>query len=297
MKIVFLTGMSGTGKTAIAKELCKNDKYNYINSFTDRPKRESYEFGHEFVDTDFMDVILDTEIVVAYSKIDKYRYCSLKYQFDENKINVYVADVNGINDTLNFFPQADIMSILIRRNKVDADCVRINRDVCVPHRGDVDFLINNNSSIESAVGVVNTLVSFDLFNKPSHTVQTIQEKIDYLDEQFRYLEKIKESYLEDLWYYYERQYNALCQYVSDKINKEFEDVEIVIRPDKKPEIYDGFLNFNVIGEYKDDIEWTIMDNLVSRMSYHAHQFCKERGYNELAYHLSISEEYIGDDYL
>ena len=31
MKIVLLTGQSGTGKTSIAKKLCENEKYNLVN--------------------------------------------------------------------------------------------------------------------------------------------------------------------------------------------------------------------------------------------------------------------------
>ena len=295
MKIIFLTGMSGCGKTTVAQELCKNDKYNYINSYTDREMREADEFGHEFISTNFMDALLQSDEVVASTEIDGYRYCSLKRQFDENKINVYVVDVDGINDTLKFFPYAEVMSILIRREKIMVDCIRADRDVCIPPREDVDFCIDNNYKIESVANTINALVGFDFFTKPSHVVRTLQDKIKHIEMQYRLLDSIKHSLLTQLWYQCQPQYIELCKYVSKKINEEF-DFDVVINPDDKPAIYDGYLHFHVIGEYThDDVKWTVMDNLVGRISYHAHNFCKERGYNELALRLTIAEDYVGDD--
>ena len=71
--------------------------------------------------------------------------------------------MQGINDTLQAFSEAEVMTILVRRKDIEADCVRINRDVNVPAREDVNFLIDNNGTIESAANLLNTLANFDFF--------------------------------------------------------------------------------------------------------------------------------------
>ena len=295
MKIVLITGMSGSGKTTIAQELCKRDKYNYIASYTDRPMREKDEWGHIFVDNGHMDMILEKDDIVAQSTIDKYRYCSVKSQFDEDKVNVYVVDAFGINDTIKSFPQSDIMTILIRRNDIEADCIRIQRDVHVPARDDVDFVVDNDYKIKSAVGVINTLVNFDLFTHPSHIVETIQDKLDYIDKQYRYLDTIKESLYEQLWYINRSSYIEVCQAVEKKINDDF-DFNIKIKPDDSPQIYDGYLNFNIIGEYEDeDIMWADMNRMVELLSEYAHEYCRKNKYTDLEYRIHVGERYVEED--
>ena len=290
MKIILLAGASGSGKTTIAKELCKDNRYNFISSYTDRPMREKNEFGHIFVKANYMDIILDNENIVAQTKISEYRYCSTEEQFDEDKINVYIVDSFGINDTIKFFPHSDMMTILIRRNKIEVDCVREIRDVHVPIRDDVDFVVDNDTKIESAVALIKTLVNFDLFSHPSHLVEEIQDKLYYIDKQYRYLEEIKESLYTQLWYRDRPLYIELCKYVESKVNKRF-DFNITIVPDDKPEIIDGYLRFNVIGEYGADLMWEDVNRLVECLSYYAHAYCSKHGYKDLAYHLVIGEVY------
>ena len=296
MKILLITGMSGSGKSTIAKKLCENNRYNLICSYTDRPKRDKYDTDHIFVDSNYMDLLLERSDIVAQSTIEGYRYCTIRSQFlDNNIINIYIVDVNGMNDIFDSFPYADIMSILIRRNDIDVDCIRQGRDVIVPLRDDVDFLINNDTKIESAVGTINALVGFDFFNKPSHKIKGIEEKIDYIDNQYRYLSEIKTSLYEQIWYQYRGLYLKMCQYVHDKINNDF-DFEINIIPDYEPQIFDGELEFNIIGEYKKDIEWADINRMIERMSFYARTFCKENNCNNIIYHLFIAENYVGDEY-
>ena len=59
MKIILLAGQSGSGKTSIGRELAKNeDKYNFVHSYTDRQMRETNEYGHTFVNSKEMDLLL-----------------------------------------------------------------------------------------------------------------------------------------------------------------------------------------------------------------------------------------------
>ena len=119
MKVLLLVGDSGVGKTTIAKELCKNDKYNYIASYTDREKRFDKEWGHVFVTKDFMSEILVKDDIVASTKIGDTNYCALKSQFMNDAINVYIVDEEGMNKTIKNLPDADIVTILVTKEDVD----------------------------------------------------------------------------------------------------------------------------------------------------------------------------------
>ena len=65
MKIVLISGASGTGKTAICQNLCERyDKFHFVDSYTDRDMREPNEWGHQFVDTKMMDLLLESQDIV-----------------------------------------------------------------------------------------------------------------------------------------------------------------------------------------------------------------------------------------
>lgn len=294
MKILFLVGVSGSGKTTIANKLCEDtENYNLINSFTDREMREKGETGHTFISPSHMDMIIEHSGVVAKTDIHGKRYCSLESQFNKEKINVYVVDVNGMNDTIKYFPTADIMSILIQRKDIEVDCVRAGRDVAVPMRNDVDFCIENDYKIESAVNVIKVLVGFDLFKKPSHRIQTASDKIKEVEKQERYLRQIKESLFIEVWQANHQAYLNLIKYLKEKLNEEF-DFDLDIKSDSEPEIYDGELDFNIIITYEDnDIMWGDIHNVLEKATYYSHSYCKEHNYNELSTRLRISESYEG----
>lgn len=295
MKILFLVGASGSGKTTVAKKLCENtDKYNFINSYTDRDMRKKDEYGHIFIEAVHMDSIIERSDVVAKTDIEGKRYCSLEHQFVKDKINVYIVDADGINDTIKYFPMAEVMSILIQRQEVEVDCVRVGRDVCVPSRSEVDFCVKNDYKIDSVVGVINVLVGLDTFSKPYKAIQSITDKLEDIERQERYLKDIKQSLYVEMWHNNRQPYLNTIKYVEEKINEDFE-FDIKIKPDTEPEIIDGYLNFNIIAEYTDqDIYWGDMHLMVDKMSYYAHEYCKEQGYDELAWRLSVSETYAGE---
>lgn len=300
MKILFLVGASGSGKTTIAKRLCDTDeRFNFINSFTDRQMREKNEYGHTFVNTSYMDVLLERSDVVAKTDINGHRYCSLESQFDNNKINIYVVDANGINDTIEYFPMADIMSILIRRKEVYVDCIREGRDVCVPSRDDVDFCIDNDYKVESAVNVIKVLTGLNLFSKSSRKVKTVKDKIKDVEQQQRYLEYIKESLLVELWHMNYQPYVNLLKFLEEKLNEEF-DYDITIRADSEPDVHDEDIFFNVLIEYpKDDAKdmyWEDINHLIEKATTYSYNYCQEHDYDDLSMNLRISERYIGEPY-
>lgn len=297
MRVVLITGMSGSGKTSICKNLCDRyqDKYNFIQSYTDRQKREKDEWGHTFISSIEMDTLLERPDIVAQTKIEKNRYCTIKEQFDENKINLYTVDVHGINDTIEAFPEADFMIVLVRRREIEGDCVRLDRNVSVPPRDDVDFLIDNNGKIESAANLLSTLVNFDFFYRHYPSVMDLEDRLEQIDMQYRFLDEMKASLYEQIWYVRLPVYRKLCAYVEKKINEEF-DFEITIEPDSSPEIYDGYLTYNLQARHdNDNIMWDEMNRLVERLSYYAYQYCDDDRCKDIVLRLAVSEYWNGED--
>ena len=298
MKIVLITGMSKSGKTSICKNLCERypDKYNFVQSYTDRQKREKDEWGHTFVDSKEMDAILENQNIVAKTIIDRNRYCALENQFDDNKINLYTVDIKGVNDTIDFFPPTtNFMVILVRRNEIEADCVRTERDVNVPARDDVDFLIDNNGTIESSANLLNTFVNFDFFYPARTQIQTLTQKLEYIDMQYRFLDEIKESLYEQMWYQNQKIYYSLCEYVENKINNDF-DFKIMIIPDTSPEIFDGYLTYNLQAQYDDaELAWSELNRMIEKMSHYAYEFGQIYHCDDIIYRLAVSEHWLGED--
>lgn len=165
MKILLICGESGVGKSTIAYELSKNDNYSLVRSITDRPKRAK-EIDHIFVEKDMMDHAPVKEIV-AYTKIDGYRYCTLFRQFDAEKINIYVVDALGLKDVRTAFPKADIASVLIKRDNVYIDATRKNRSIQIPTERDVTFTIKNNTTIKDAVDLIKDVCDILIFKEES----------------------------------------------------------------------------------------------------------------------------------
>lgn len=292
MKIILLLGQSGTGKTTISKELSKNtDKYNFVYSYTDRPKRNNTEWGHTFVDSARMDLILQRDDVIAQTQIKEKRYCTTEDQFDENKINIYIVDTYGINDTIKSFPQAEIMSILLRRDDVSIESARANRDVAVPAREDVDFLIDNNGSVESVVKTIDVLVNTGLFKKPSHVLPTIEDGLDKIYQQRRYLQEIEQSLEEQRWYRDQAVYNQLVQYVNEKMQKYF---KVEIFPDQEP-VWDGDnCIYTIIAWYEEEeanpIDVFRLNEILTKNTY---QFCSDNNCMSLLYRTHIDAQWEG----
>ena len=132
------------------------------------------------------------------------------------------------------------------------------------------------------------LVNFDFFNRPSHLIKTISDKLNYVDKQYYHLDKIRESLYEQLWYRYKPIYLKLCKFLEEKINNDF-DFDIVIKADTEPIIYDGTLEFCVQAEYDSDIVWEETNRMVELLSRYAYEFNEEHNCDDIFKRLSISE--------
>lgn len=147
MKILLISGCSGVGKSYIASKLKEYNNFNFIQSFTDRPRRLSLEDDHSFISKILMDLLL-TYDVAASTDIDGYRYCATFRQFDSEKINIYIVDKKGIDDIRQNFKDAQIFSVLITNDNINIDQSRKDRIITIPTTEEVDFVLKNDETIE-----------------------------------------------------------------------------------------------------------------------------------------------------
>lgn len=151
MRILLLSGVSGAGKTRIGIELCKDPRFYFIKSFTDRPRRPgATNNDHEYISKIFMKFMLSYD-VVASTTINGYHYCSTFRQFDPKKINVYVVDKKGIDDVSQSFEDAQIFSVLVVRDNINIGQSRKNRNIIIPDMEEVDFVLENNVNVMKVV--------------------------------------------------------------------------------------------------------------------------------------------------
>lgn len=116
--IYCIVGESGSGKDSLVRYTI--DKYKLdpefrpIVSFTDRPKRDNETDGvqHHFISSSEFDDITMNKEVIAYTKIGKYRYMTIKDNF--NNGNIYVIDPKGLKDfKRDYDDKYDIVTIYI----------------------------------------------------------------------------------------------------------------------------------------------------------------------------------------
>ena len=94
--LICVVGRSGAGKDYIAKRLSIILNYPLVVSHTTRPKRKKEKNGveHWFDTKEEFQNVLDTQTLIAYTKIGEYEYCATLEDIQDNCI--YIIDVNGI---------------------------------------------------------------------------------------------------------------------------------------------------------------------------------------------------------
>lgn len=88
--LTLLVGASGSGKSTLEGFL-EDGGFTTVKSYTTRPQRDRYDYGHIFVSKEEFDKL---ENKVAYTKFDGYEYCATREQVD--KALVYIIDPDGI---------------------------------------------------------------------------------------------------------------------------------------------------------------------------------------------------------
>ena len=98
-KVICIIGKSGTGKSTLASELCKNDKFHFIKSFTTRAvrKNDSEDIKtHTFVSFKERINTEEKDILLEYANEQKhYSSWVTKELFKKDKINVFVVDIDS----------------------------------------------------------------------------------------------------------------------------------------------------------------------------------------------------------
>lgn len=162
--ILALVGQSGSGKTTLGLMLSQKLGYNWISSYTTRPKRETETHGieHRFVkDSD----IPSKDDMVAYALFGGYHYWTTFDQFEYDTPNVYVIDEDALIEMEKKLLEKggyEIVKVYVKRDNVneDVDEERKNRDVQRTKLPECyyDFVINNNGSIDESFDTLKRLV-------------------------------------------------------------------------------------------------------------------------------------------
>lgn len=93
--IVLLVGKSGTGKSTICQYLENMYGLKEVKSYTTRPKRNSGDTSHKFVDEETFDDIISNDGVCAYTEFNGYKYCTTNHQIDNS--DLYIVDPKGVD--------------------------------------------------------------------------------------------------------------------------------------------------------------------------------------------------------
>lgn len=117
--IIMLVGVSGSGKTTIAKKLYEEYGLTSVNSYTTRKPRYDGETGHIFISDEEFDNIPESDMI-AYTEFDGNRYCATKQQLENN--DIYIIDPTGLINMNKGICSKKIITVYITAN--EEECLR-----------------------------------------------------------------------------------------------------------------------------------------------------------------------------
>ncbi len=173
MRLITITGSSGSGKDTVAGMLATMTGFDVICSYTTRPMREGEEGGREHHFVKSCDV--PQQNMLAYTQYGGYEYWTEKSQL-HNK-TIYVIDEKGLMMLCEDFPHIALINIYvaassstleergISRERQARDHERYHLDI-----NDYDFVIPNNGTMQDLrdfVSLVATKIGkmYDIHNK------------------------------------------------------------------------------------------------------------------------------------
>lgn len=119
-EIICLVGESGSGKSTIA-ELLEKEGYNYIKSYTTRPRRSEDEKGHIFVDEEYFKNKYEESNykveLIAYTEFHGYRYWSTKEQYKNKGISIYIVEPVGAQELKTYIKDCKIIIIYLKADR------------------------------------------------------------------------------------------------------------------------------------------------------------------------------------
>lgn len=118
-RLILLVGASGSGKTAIAKEMEKVG-YNVIQSYTTRSRRRCEEWGHEFVNEDELMKTPIKDIIAFQEVYDGVFYWATREQYEGLGDSIYIVCPDGAEDvrrTLKYNKDVKIITIYLQTDE------------------------------------------------------------------------------------------------------------------------------------------------------------------------------------
>lgn len=153
-KILCIIGHSGSGKTTIENMLaCAFPSFvNRIVSYTTRPMREGEKDGREhwFVSPDKAPV---KNNMLAYTRYGDYEYWADPKDLVDDKLNVYVIDVEGYRYLKHFFgEQYDIKVLYVKRsvrNGIDLQRQQRDKGRMMLEPDEIDCVLRNEGDMDA----------------------------------------------------------------------------------------------------------------------------------------------------
>jgi guanylate kinase len=115
MIIIGIMGKSGTGKSTVIEELCKDERFHYVKSHSTREPRTNDPRDlktHTFVNEEFY--LNSKDKVISLFLGNGYRNWTDESNFDEKKINLYAIDSQAFVKLFKEFPEWETFGIYLK---------------------------------------------------------------------------------------------------------------------------------------------------------------------------------------
>ena len=180
--LVILSGVSGSGKDTIKKELIKRrDDIITLPSYTDRPQRTGDVAGqtYNFITTEEFEKLIEDNDLYEYNVHHNHYYGTsrkvLNEKIDEGKIIVKDIDVNGTENLKKLLEKdVKVVTIYLRVPKEELRR-RLENRVDKPSKKEIAVRLTRFDYEESRIGLYDYVLKNDDIEK---TVQIIMTIID-----------------------------------------------------------------------------------------------------------------------
>ncbi len=173
--IIAITGVSGSGKSLIAKKLAETGKYVQPSSYTDRERREKNE-TYNFVTTEEFAKLKESGEILESTVYAGHNYGSSKKAIqsilDSGKNVVIPVDICGainlktnFNNVITIFVERDkrkIVEAILKRKCSDED--KVNRimsiEAEIKNAEICDYVLDNNKDIDDVLDEISDFLGF-----------------------------------------------------------------------------------------------------------------------------------------
>jgi len=151
--IILIVGKSGSGKSTLAEHLRDRWSIPYLQSYTTRKKRDSWDNGHKYVTEEEFDNLLSNNNPLAITNWNGVRYCCLVE--DLSGFDSYVIDEKGVDFIETYFKnEFNLFKVYVDREEdlrvknVGEERVARDEGKFTKPLNSYDMVITNNHSLE-----------------------------------------------------------------------------------------------------------------------------------------------------